>query len=317
MLLARMAERMFWMGRYLERAEDLARALLVYEQVRLDIPGRDELAWQKLARLAGIDAGAAARLDAAALVGRMVRDRENPSSLLGAVHRARENLRQARSLLPSECWHTLNLLYLRLESFGEEAPPAALASVLAYTVASCQELSGRIAGCMLRDQAHTFLRLGVRLERADMLLRITTTVADALIPADHPFGFEDVRWMALLRSVGAYHASRRRHHARSDFGNALDLLLLEPAFPRSLMHTVMEIDRELAGLPHSEEPHAALRACWPVRVEKSRAGLERFAPEALRDLARLGAVIESTYFHLAPERTALAPAPAPTQATGR
>ena len=123
MLLSRLAETAFWLGRYLERAGSLSRAIVAYEHIRLDIPGQDAPGWQRLASLAGVTPETAARLEPSAFVARVLLDRGNPSALLGAVQLARENLRRARFLLPSECWHTLNAVYLRLEALGADRAP--------------------------------------------------------------------------------------------------------------------------------------------------------------------------------------------------
>jgi uncharacterized alpha-E superfamily protein len=301
MLLSRLAEGTFWFARHLERAEDLSRAILVCEQLRLDMPGDEPAGWQRLASVAGIDPEAAAVADPGALVGRVLADRDNPSSVFGALHRARENLRRTRSLLPSECWHTLNLLFLRVESLDGNAPPAELAAVLAQVVASSQQLAGQITARMLRDQGYTFLRMGHYLERADMMMRIARTVAASLIPTDHAFRFEDVRWTGLLKSVGAYQAYRRRHHARADLGSVLELLFVDEAFPRSVAHAVQQIGRELEGLPGHQASLAALRSCSPGKVPATRAAFDGAAGDALERLGRLAEAIQTTYFSSGPE----------------
>jgi len=315
MLLSRLAESTLWLARYLERAEDLSRALLACEQLRLDMGGREAPGWQRLAPLVGVDADEAARLEPSALVGRVILDRRNPSSLLGSLSQARENLRKVRSLLPSGCWHTLNPLYLRLEALEPGVAPAELGAVLAQVVASSQRFAGQVAALMLRDESYAFLRIGVQLERADMMLRIATTIAETLIPIDQPFRFEDVRWAGLLRSVGAYQAYRRRFHTRTDFGSVLELLLFDPAFPRSFAHAIQQISSDIDGLPLNEAPRAAIRAAAPVSVPMSRGGLDQFSETALADLARLSAILAANYFAPPPDTehsvaNAARPAPA-------
>jgi uncharacterized alpha-E superfamily protein len=308
MLLCRLAENSYWLGRYMERAEDLARAILVYEQIRLDIPGQRAPGWQRLAGLAGVAPAEAARLEPSAFVARVILDRQNPSSLLGALHLARENLRRARSQFPAECWHTLNPLYLRIGALSAALPPAELRTHLEQVMASNRELGGHVTAGMLRDGAYAFLRMGIHLERADMTLRTATIVAATLIPDDHSTPFEDVRWMGLLKSVGAYGTYRHRYHAATDFRSALDLLLREPTFPRSLAHGLQEIGRELGGLPRNADAQAAIEACRPVQPVETRAALQIFARDALARLAHASSVLEATYFSMAlppPERAPL------------
>jgi len=296
MLLSRLAENAFWLARYLERAESLSRAIVVCEQLRLDMPGQEPAGWHRLASVAGVEDEAVPELGPGALVGRVLLDRSNPSSLLGALGCARENLRRTRPLLPSECWHTLNRLYLRVSALEPGAPPAELGRVLGEVVAVGQQLAGQIAAGMLRDEGYAFLRMGVFVERADMMIRIATTVASSLIPTDHSFRFEDVRWSGLLKSVGAYQASRRRHHARANLGNVLELIFTDTAFPRSFASAVQQIGRELEGLPRHEAALAVVRKCAPPQAPATRPALAHAAAHALEQLDRLSAVIQATYF---------------------
>jgi uncharacterized alpha-E superfamily protein len=299
-LLSRLAESAFWLARYLERAEDLSRAILVCERLRLDLPGQDGFAWRRLASLAGVEAEQAARLGQQGLIGRVLLDRRNPSSLLGALHAARENMRRARALLPAGCWHTFNPVFLRIDALDGWTAPAELGAVLAQVVEVGQQLAGQIAGGMLRDEGYAFLRMGIFLERADMTLRIATSVAASLIPPGHGFRFEDVRWAGLLQSLGAYQAYRRRRHARTELAGVLDLLLADTAFPRSYAHAVQQIGRELDGLPPSPGARAALDACALGATPATRAALDAAADDALGRLARLGAAITATYFSPVP-----------------
>ena len=115
--------------------------------------------------------------------------------------------------------------------------------------------------------------------------------------------------MGLLKSVGAYGTYRHRYHAATDFSSALELLLREPTFPRSLAHGLQEIGRELGGLPQHGEVQAALEACRPAQVVETRAALATFADDALAHLAHLSSTLESIYFSMAlpaPQRAASA-----------
>jgi len=309
MLLCRLAENAFWLGRYLERAEDLARAILAYEEIRLDLPGQRAPGWQRLAACAGVAPEEAAGLEPAAFVARVILDRQNPSAILGALHAARENLRRSRSLFPAECWHTVNPLYLRLGALGADTQRAELRTNLERVVAACRELAGHVATGMLRDDGYGFFRMGVQLERSDMMLRVATVVADTLIPAGRGVPFEDVRWMGMLKSVGAYGTYRHRYHAATDFSSALHLLLFEPTFPRSLTHGLDEVAGHLARLPRNDDALSALAACRPAFAVQARSALAGFAEDLLARLAHASAVVEATYFslHASPDEEARPP----------
>jgi uncharacterized alpha-E superfamily protein len=303
MLLCRLAENAYWLGRYLERAEDLARALLAYEDLRLDIPGHRAPGWQRLAALAGVSPEESATLAPGAFIERVILDRKNPSALLGALAAARENLRRARGQFPADCWHTLNPLYLQLAATnGARLAPAALRALLERVVAGCRELVGHVAAAMLRDEVHAFARIGMHLERADMTLRVATIVTETLIPANQSppseAPFEDVRWMGLLKSVGAYGTYRHRYHAVTDFARALELMLFEGTFPRSLTHGLAEIARALEGLPRHQEALAAVEACRPAPPVPARGTLAAFADGVLERIAEAGSAIEKSYFRV-------------------
>jgi uncharacterized alpha-E superfamily protein len=310
MLLSRLAASCYWLGRYLERAADLSRALQAQEQIRLDLPGPILPEWAALAPLVDLPPEAAAGLAPGAFLERMMLDRGNPSSLLGALQGARENLRRARFLFPFDCWQTLNPVHLRLQalaaagdggaSSGHGAPPAELTGVLVDVQRASEEFAGQIAGGMLRDEAHAFLRIGLHVERADMMFRVATAMMSALRPTEGTLRFADVRWMGLLKSVGAYHTHRRRSQGQADLASALELLLLEPRFPRSFAHALHQIDRDLGALPGGGSPREALRVCWLTTAPQSPDGLARAAREALRALAVLGDSIEATYFAIVP-----------------
>jgi uncharacterized alpha-E superfamily protein len=300
MLLSRLAEVAFWLGRYLERAEDLARAILAFEEIRLDMPGQRAPGWQSLAVLAGIDPATAARLDDVSFVRLVILDRRNASSLLGSLHAARENLRRARPLLPAECWHTLNALYLQAAAAEPALPPADVRALLERVVGASREIAGHVAVGMQRDDGYAFLRLGVHLERADMMLRTAGIVAATLMATDRQPPFADVRWMGLLKSVGAYTTYRHRYHARADFKSTLDLLLYEPTFPRSLAHALTKIDHDLGALPARRAVEDALGACLRSGALETRLALDDIVATALASLARLGAAIEEAYFRRAP-----------------
>jgi len=192
-------------------------------------------------------------------------------------------------------------------------PPAELRALLERVVAASRELAGQVAVGMLRDDGYAFLRLGVHLERADMMLRTAGIVAATLMPADHRPAFADVRWMGLLKSVGAYTTYRHRYHARADFTSTLDLLLYEPTFPRSLAHALGEIDRDLGALPARRAVEDALQACLRSGALETHLALEDIVDTALAGLARLGAAIEEAYLRRAPGTKATTGAARATQ----
>jgi uncharacterized alpha-E superfamily protein/hemerythrin-like domain-containing protein len=296
MLLSSSAETMFWVGRFLERTQALSRAIQSYGRASLDLPGTESLDLRPLLPLVGRTqaAGACEVLDA------LVLDRENPSSVLGALQGARENLRRGRTLIAPEIWEISNAVYLSLADFDGTRGSEILGALDAVTAASAR-IEGELFAGMTRDSAYSFLRIGWLLERSDMMLRVTSLLSQVLAPrvAEGPT-FDDVRGMGILDAVAAYPMYRRRHHARIDGQSALEFVLLDAEFPRSVLHCSKQIERELEILPAPARARAALYGCMPdaLEVANARAPAERAAltSRLLASLAAFHDAIALTYF---------------------
>jgi uncharacterized alpha-E superfamily protein len=309
MLLSSSAETLFWFARYLERAEGLSRAVLTYEELGLDLPGSSAPNATRLLAALGLEAKEASPAPLSERLSAQILDRDNPSSVLGALRRARENLRVSRVLLPTRCWEALNTACLELDGLQGQASTAELLSALVRVEGLCHELAGNIAAGLTRDDAHAFLDVGRHLERADMVLRLVT-VLSALVYPDQLRPFEDVRWIGLLKSVAAFEMYRRCHRGRVDVVSALDFLLFARNFPRSVTYCLDRIDAELASLPRADIPRAALSACRldapRVLAQRSASAIVSHAHQALGTLGALNAAVSSTYFSRTPELEAVA-----------
>lgn len=300
MLLSSVAETMLWTGRYIERANGLARAVQGYERLSLDLPGVRSLDLRPLLALVGRESlayGETSR-DTAALLGALVLDQQNPSSVWGALHRARENLRQGRVVTPPKVWETLNTLYGEISKADAEHVPTVM-GLLESVAFACDRVEGDLAASMTRDEAYSFLRIGRHLERADMLLRIMATLLPALVTEGPSRVFDDVRWLGFLRLTGAHAMYCRRHHTNVDPRAILHFLLLDVSFPRSVAHGLREIDRELLGLPMQQRPRQALERCMEhaKTIDFGGAGeIVTRLEHTLRAVEGLQSAIGSTYF---------------------
>lgn len=313
MLLSRSAEALFWFARYLERAEVLSRVVLTYEELGLDLPGQSAPNAARLLSALGLKPKEASPTSMSERIGAPVLDPDNPSSVRGALRSARENLRMSRVLLPANCWEALNALCLVLDRSEPPTSTAELLTTLARVEASCHELAGNITERMTRDDAYAFLNIGKHLERADMLLRLVTVLSELVYP-DQLRPFEDVRWIGLLKSVGAYEMYRRYHRGRVEVVHALDFLLFARSFPRSFGYCLDRIDAELATLPRADAPRLTLSSCRleasQVLAQRSAGAIVGHARTALGALATLDAAISRTHFLESSESTKLGPFPA-------
>jgi uncharacterized alpha-E superfamily protein len=298
MLLSRLAATVFWFGRYVERAEDIARAVSAHERLCLDLPPEHAPSWRPLLTLtAGAPEGWRGRgaSEQEAVLRFLLTDADHAGSLLTILGRAREDLRATRPLVPKETWQTLNTAYLALSDIARVPTLARLVAVLPEVVASCQQVTAQITGTMTHDEAYRFLRLGRYLERADMLLRVTT-ISAVFEAGAAPRPFEDVLWMGLLKGLGAYQMYRRNNHGRIHPERAFTFLLTDERFPRSLNHCAIQVSRELRSLPHGGALLEHCRACVAHPRDVVAGSVMAYAEERLAAVAELGEAIESVYF---------------------
>lgn len=257
-MLSRIAENLFWAGRYLERAESTARLLAVTTNLLLDLPRQTEFDWQPLVEIVGAEDSFAERykLIAETVVMRfLTTDREHSGSIASSLYFARENLRVARDLIPREVWEEVNALYHFLNENGRDIEERITRQHVVSRVVRCgRHIAGLIDSGMSRDAAHDFLRLGTLLERADMTTRILDVRTSDLLPnADDALSpFQSVQWMSVLKSLSAYQMYRRHVRSRVTGASVVHFLIHDQAFPRAVRHCLGQIEHRLRGLPEAQ-----------------------------------------------------------------
>ncbi len=315
MLLSSVADAMLWTGRYLERAGALARAVVAYERLALDLPEARAVDLRPMLRLIGrdVDPGLSDPTTTAASLHALALDADNPSSVIGALRLARENLRRVRVDVPPDVWPTINAVYVRLSEF-DATQVAAVLGLLEDVIATGSRIEGELTAGMTRDAAYSFLRIGVHLERGDMLLRTMDALVSTIDPRGPERLFDDVRWKGLLHAVSAHTMYRRRHHTQVDLATVLAFLVRDETFPRSLAFCLGVVEEELRNLPNSGPARAALAVSRRVSATLAEAAAEGLAEQVshvLRTLAALQTALKSAYFPDEPGTLpALAPAPA-------
>jgi uncharacterized alpha-E superfamily protein len=269
-LLARYADCIFWLARYVERAENLARILDVNETFSRDTRGGQN--WRSIVQLNSDEERFFATHDTASVhsvVKFYVIDRDNPTSILSTIRYARENARTLRPLISTEMWVQLNVFYNSLMGLsGADLAPGKLAALFATIKEACQTHTGITEGTFFRDQGWYFYQIGRYMERADQTTRLLDIKYHLLLPSPSDVGSPvDVsQWNALLRSAAGYHAFRRLHAASTTPARVAGFLLLNPAFPRSVHHCVREVGRFLGEV----KSHYALRRGNDVAEELDR-----------------------------------------------
>ena len=278
-MLARSAQGLYWMGRYLERAEHLCRLLRLQAEALVDRPIREiHFGWRRLygsmnrqPPFGGIelDSESYTLADSYTLAGDLTFERSNPDSIWSCLALGRENARQVRHCISAEMWTRLNLSYLRvrkvdLETIWKTSPE----SFYAETAAGIDTFAGVAEATMYHDDGWSFMQFGRLIERAQVavalfLFQLTATRG--------PGGASDADWTTLLRAYHAFEAYSRRFSGEVQPDQVLDLLVTDPLLPGSLRRSF-----DMAA--------AALAAVGPGADAGSSAGARRLA-------GRLGALV--------------------------
>jgi uncharacterized alpha-E superfamily protein len=247
-MLSRTADHLFWMARYMERAENTARMLDVNYQTSL-LPQSADTAvdgWRALLSISELTTGFSqqhAQVSAQNVMHFMVRDQSNPSSIVACLHAARENARAVRGALTTEVWETQNQTWLEFNRMLKEGAFERDPSAFFEWVKFRSHLSrGVTVGTMLQDEALHFLRVGTFLERADNTARLLDVKFQALAGGDY-FGLDAAKeatevdfyhWSAILRSVSGFEIYRKVYRNVIHPDKVAELLILRPDMPRSL-----------------------------------------------------------------------------------
>ncbi len=316
MLLARMAEAVYWAGRYLERAEGTARIVQVHTDAHVDMPVGEDVGWAPLIAIVGVDSEFAERYSEAAQSGEdrdevaaaeqdviefLLHGEDNPSSILASISSARENLRTSRAVVPREAWEACNNLWLACsDNLAEADTRAGRVLWLRRVIAGCQRINGILLGTMSRDEAMSFMTIGQNLERADLTTRVLDVRSESLRPSRGD-SYDVVHWMAVLRSLAAYQPYRRAMPARPQGGSTLRFLLQDDRFPRAVSACLTEARSQLKTLARAEE---ALEACATASLivasaavpHLTLAGLSEFLDEVQVALDDIHRMVDETYF---------------------
>ena len=306
MLLSRVAESVYWVGRYVERVEDTARLAKVHTELFLDLPKAAGLGWFPLLAVTGSVETYRTRYAEATeddVIGFLATDTDNPCSIIASLSRAAANMRVTRSVFAEEAWHALNDFHQWAADTRDEAVDRRTRVRWTEAVVHrCQLLAGQMDGVMSHDQAYAFLEMGRFLERTDMTSRVLDVQAEVLLGVgDHLGPYTDVTWMSVLRSVNAHHMYRRSGGGAVSGPEALDFLLKDVQFPRSVEHCLTAFARSLLELPRCQ---AAMAVCASLQGQLetedvtalAAAGLHEWVDKLQAGIGELHDVLSETYF---------------------
>lgn len=307
-MLSRVAERVYWTGRYIERAESTARLVNAYTNQVLDLPKGTEPGWRTLVDISGgteLFEGHYQNADERNTVKFLLADGFNPGSILASLALARENVRTTRDVLPTEAWEHTNELYLYTKNNVQNG----LARrnrfyFLKNILFRCQQVTGLLDGTMSHDFAYDFVRAGRNLERADMTTRIVDSAVFLLMPRkDEPGEFDNILWVSVLKSLSGFQMYRQHVRNRVVGDQVVRFLLKDLQFPRSVSHSVQIAEMSLNNLPRNEAPLRSVarlrRHLNEARTEKmSLEDLHQFIDELQGGLNSTHESISNTWFSL-------------------
>lgn len=304
-MLARNAESLYWIGRYVERADDTARILdVTVHQLLEDSSVDPDVASRTLLRVLGIEPPTR-RLDVWSLTDIVAFSRDiGGNSIVDSISAARENARGAREVTSTEIWECLNTTYNALAERERAAKRLGPHEFLSYVEGRAAMFAGLADSTLSRDDGYRFMVLGRAIERVDMTVRLLLSrVGDSgSSPA----------WVTLLRSAGAHDTYLRTYRGVLDAGRVVEFMLLDRLFPRSIFYSLKLAEHSLDELLN--RPHSRLGATAEAQrlLGRARSELEFLQPGALLESldARLaglqktcsdvGEALALQYFHSAP-----------------
>jgi uncharacterized alpha-E superfamily protein len=240
-LLSRIAETMFWTGRYIERADDTARMVDVYvHRMMVESQADEDAGCSALLAVLGVPPPGDMPLDIGMALERLAYDQQSPSAIAGAVLAARSGARSVREVISGEMWECLNVTGHKLPSQRRAAERLGPHVYLRFISERAALFFGLADATMSHDDAWRFLVLGRSLERADMTAR--------MLFARMPDTADDLGWQMMLRACGAYESFIRTHSWLGGSRHVADFLILDRLFPRSVLHALTTAEECLAAL---------------------------------------------------------------------
>jgi uncharacterized alpha-E superfamily protein len=274
-MLSRVAESVYWMAIYVERAEHIARMINVNWNVLIDVgdvgESLEQNLWRGVLRVLHLDqspeANAALESGTDNMARRLCRsltfDAANPSSLISCVTKARENARSIREIISAEMWEALNVLYWAIKGDDaharfEESPQDMFHQIMSGSFL----FQGLTNQTIQHDQAWLFAQLGKHMERCDMTCRIIETKHDILRAAESELDepTRNIHWMAVLRSCCSINEYRRAYPGHMEPARVASFLILAPHFPRSVAYSVRHAHDAASRIRSTVNPHTIEQA---------------------------------------------------------
>lgn len=309
-MLGRTANGLYWMFRYIERAENIARLVDAGLRMSLTRSGAGEEDWDGVLQSAGVREAYAevhGKLTGTDAIDYLLRDLANPSSVMSCIDFGRNNARMVRTALTRETWEATNECWIELKALlSKRLRAAELPEVIDVIKRRAGLIRGAFHGSMLRNELYNFARIGTFIERADNTARILDVKYYVLLPSVSAVGssLDNVQWESILRSVSAHRSYSWAYDAEYRPANIADFLILNVQMPRSLAYCYEKIVSNLGYLAQDySERLAAHDTADAIRITlQTRAirdimdqGLHEFLEDFVSHNNKLGMQISDGY----------------------
>ena len=315
-MLSRVANSVYWMCRYIERAENVARFISVNLNLLLDIPIESNLQWAPMIAITG-DKEEFESLypdySQENVINFLTFNRQYRNSILSCLHAARENARSVREIISIEMWEQLNRFYIELK----EAENSGFATNDPHKFFLMIKMrghmfSGLLYSTMSHGEAWHFAHMGLMIERADKISRILDVKYYMLLPTADYVGspYDNIQWAAVLKSASAHDMYRKRFHRITPI-NVADFLIFDAEFPRSIRHCIgsaFESLHEITGSPYGFAQNSVEKYLGRLTADLNYSditdvmdvGMHEYLDSFQVRLNEIGGEISSTFFKLLP-----------------
>ena len=312
-MLSRVADSIYWLNRYIERAENVARFIDVNLNLMLDLPAGVPQQWQPLVSVTGDMELFMSRYNEANsdnVIQFLTFDENYPNSIISCLKIARENARSIREVISSEMWEEVNSFYLMVKEASATKSLSALPNLFSRIKMASHRFAGVMDATMSHNEGWHFGQLGRLLERADKTARILDVKYFLLLPSAEWVGtpLDRIQWISLLKSASAYEMYRKcQHHITPS--TVAEFLILDRAFPRSIRFCLWQAEqclREITQTPAGSWCNSAEKALGKLGSQLGyltideiiQSGLHEFLDEMQNSINEVGNEIYQTFIAL-------------------
>ncbi|WP_299017006.1 alpha-E domain-containing protein [uncultured Polaribacter sp.] len=313
-MLARVANNLFWMGRYLERSEHIARYMNVNYFSSLDAPNELSQSRQFVLRSMLFVADEeelkeSKELDEQTVLHDIGLNPEKPYSIYAAISNAQQNANSARDLISSELYESINTLHRTVKKYDEKRfVKSGLFDFTTMITSNIASLRTKIRGTLLHDEVYAIIMLGIYIERANQVIRIINSKYNDALVEEVNFGTKveaSYEWTTLLKCMESYDMMRRFYRKAPSSHTVLDFLILNPVCPRSIIKSLHNIHYYIGYLHKDDIPHKDSAAFLIGKlkyehlyttIEDVQGDLKGFIEKLVEDLSLVGEKMDKDYF---------------------